>query len=258
MKRALLGLAVVTTLSMLGGACGGGGKEQAKQITLGSVAFGDHGTKDVSASTTLTLEADDYYFSPTFLKGKPGQKLTVTLSNDSKATLHNLSIAQLEIDKDVPAKSKVDVEFTFPQSGVILFLCKYHTGQGMNGELLAGDATPQAAVAAAPSVKIVDSSLGKILTDGPTGLTLYTFKNDPPGKSTVSGNLANTWPPLIVAAGNAVPPAGLIGDLTLITRDDGAKQLAYKGQALYKFSRDSKAGDTTGNAVGNVWFAAAP
>ena len=51
----------------------------------------------------------------------------------------------LGIDKDVPAKGKIDIEVTFPASGVALFTCKYHAAQGMSGELLVGDASPQAA-----------------------------------------------------------------------------------------------------------------
>ena len=122
-------------------ACGG---SEGKELTLGSVKVSDHGTKDVSALSSLALEVDDYYFEPTFLRGKPGQALKVEIANES-STLHNFTIASLGIDKDISGKGKVAVDVSFPQSGVLLFVCKYHTGQGMNGELLVGDATPQPA-----------------------------------------------------------------------------------------------------------------
>jgi len=35
-------------------------------------------------------------------------------------------------------------------------------------------------------------------------------------------------------------------------------QVTYNGAPLYYFASDSKAGDVTGQGVGNVWFAATP
>lgn len=101
----------------------------------------DHGTKDVKNLTALDVEADDYYFEPTFLQGRPGQKLTLTIENES-ATLHNFSIPEQQIDKDISPRSKVIVRVMVPQSGTALFFCKIHGPLGMKGELLASDATP--------------------------------------------------------------------------------------------------------------------
>ncbi|MEO8186844.1 MAG: hypothetical protein ABI580_05700, partial [Burkholderiaceae bacterium] len=42
------------------------------------------------------------------------------------------------------------------------------------------------------------------------------------------------------------------------TRDDGAKQWAYKGQPLYQWANDKKPGDKTGDGVGGVWKIAKP
>ena len=230
-------------------ACGGG---DAKQLKLGDLTFADKGTKDASGAASIEVEVDNYYFEPTFLRGTAGQKLKLTVQNAS-TTIHNISVSSQPIDKDIPAAGKIEVEVAFPQSGVLLFLCKYHTIQGMNGELLTGSAAPQAAsfVTAAATVKVSDSSLGKILTD-PTGRTLYTFKGDVPGsgKSAVSGRTLESWPPLILTSGTPAKPEGLTGDLTLIDRDDGTKQVAYKGQPLYYYSRDANPGDTNGNGVG--------
>ena len=115
-----------------------------KSITLGGVTYADHGTKDVQNRSRLELEADDYYFSPTFLRGKPGQKLTLVVESEA-STLHNISIPALGIDKDIPPKGKVQVDVTFPASGVLAFSCKFHGPLGMNGQLLAGDAAPSGA-----------------------------------------------------------------------------------------------------------------
>jgi YVTN family beta-propeller protein len=113
-----------------------------QSITLGALTFADHGTKDVTGQAELDLEADDYYFAPTFLRGEPGQTLTLEVENES-GTLHNLSIPALQIDQDIPPKGTVKIEVTFPPSGVVPFFCKFHTALDMNGALLAGDAAPQ-------------------------------------------------------------------------------------------------------------------
>jgi YVTN family beta-propeller protein len=112
---------------------------KSKSITLGGVAYADHGTKDARNLSKLELEADDYYFSPTFLRGRPGQTLTLLVENEAR-TLHNISIPALGIDKDIPPKGKVQVDVTFPASGTLALSCKFHGPLGMNGQLLTGDA----------------------------------------------------------------------------------------------------------------------
>src|SRR2546426_1498934 len=112
---------------------------KSKSITLSGVNYADHGTKDVRNQSRLELEADDYYFSPTFLRGKPGQKLTLLMESEA-STLHNISIPALGIDKDIPPKGKVQFDVSFPASGGLAFFCKFHGALGMNGQLLTGDA----------------------------------------------------------------------------------------------------------------------
>ena len=114
-----------------------------KSITLGDLTFSNHGTKDVKGQGELDLEADNYYFEPTFLRGTPGQKIKLEIENDS-ATLHNFNIPEQNIDVNIPRKGKVVVEVAFPPSGAVRFFCKFHASRGMNGELLTGDAKPQA------------------------------------------------------------------------------------------------------------------
>ncbi|MER3420094.1 MAG: hypothetical protein C4290_06020 [Chloroflexota bacterium] len=121
------------------GACG---SKEANVLRLGNVTFADHGTQSVRGKTALELEADSNYFKPTFLRGDAGQQLTLTIENES-GVLHNFSIAGQRIDVDIPAKGKVQVTVTFPAMGAARFFCKYHADQGMNGELLVGDTTPQ-------------------------------------------------------------------------------------------------------------------
>jgi predicted lipoprotein with Yx(FWY)xxD motif len=93
---------------------------------------------------------------------------------------------------------------------------------------------------------------GSALVDG-KGMTLYVFDRDAAGKSNCNGPCATNWPPFAAAAG-----AKAAGDWTVVTRDDGAMQWAYKGKPLYAFSKDGKPGDATGDDFNHVWHIAAP
>ncbi|MCD0421237.1 hypothetical protein LOC51_28800 [Rubrivivax sp. JA1024] len=113
-------------------------------------------------------------------------------------------------------------------------------------------ATTAFAQAAAPA-KVADTAKGKALVDA-KGMTLYTFDKDTGGKSACNGPCATNWPPLMAAAS-----AQASGDWTVITRDDGAKQWAYKGKPLYAWTKDAKPGDTTGDGFLNgAWHIAKP
>jgi plastocyanin len=135
-KRVLSSLAVVLVLAVMATACGkeneneGGGGT----TTIAGQKANDHGTKDVSGETSAELEQDNFYFEPTILKGTPGQKLTIELSNEGSA-LHNFSIPDQSIDQDVQPDTKGEVAVTFPDSGTLVFFCKYHQSQGMVGAL---------------------------------------------------------------------------------------------------------------------------
>jgi predicted lipoprotein with Yx(FWY)xxD motif len=108
-----------------------------------------------------------------------------------------------------------------------------------------------AALAQTAPAKPADTAKGKALVDA-KGMTLYTFDRDAAGKSNCNGPCASTWPPL--AAADAKPS----GDWSIVTRDDGSKQWAYKTKPLYTFNKDAKPGDVAGDGVNNVWHIAAP
>jgi hypothetical protein len=65
--------------------------------------------------------------------------------NNEARTLHNLSIPAFGIDRDIPPQGQVQVDVTFPASGVLVFSRKFHGPLGMNGRLLASDAAPSEA-----------------------------------------------------------------------------------------------------------------
>ena len=102
---------------------------------------------------------------------------------------------------------------------------------------------------AAGPVKVTDGML-----TGISGMTLYTFDKDDTGsgKSVCNGPCATNWPPLM---GKQAPSGG---NYSVIQRDDGSSQIAYKGKPLYYWVKDGKAGDTTGDGVMGVWHTARP
>jgi len=105
--------------------------------------------------------------------------------------------------------------------------------------------TSVVAVAADAPAKMADGALV-----ASNGMTLYTFDNDKAGsgKSVCNGPCAGLWPPLM--ASSTDQPAG---DYSMVTRDDGSRQLAYKGKPLYFYKADVKAGDRTGDKFKDVW-----
>ena len=113
------------------------------------------------------------------------------------------------------------------------------------------------AMAVAASLNVAAQSAPVKAADGvltnSAGMTLYTFDKDTTGsgKSVCNGPCAANWPPLTAAA-----DAKASGDFSIVTRDDGARQWAYKGKPLYLWVKDAKPGDRTGDGVNNVWHVA--
>jgi predicted lipoprotein with Yx(FWY)xxD motif len=107
---------------------------------------------------------------------------------------------------------------------------------------------PMAFAQTAEPAKLGDTAKGKVLVDA-KGMTLYTLDRDTaPNKSTCNGQCATNWPPLMVSGDDKAS-----GDWTVVTRDDGAKQWAYKGKPLYFWKDDKKAGDADGDNRNNIW-----
>ena len=100
------------------------------------------------------------------------------------------------------------------------------------------------AVAADAALKKVDG----ILVDA-ASRTVYTFDKDAAnsGKSACSGPCAALWPPVAVGLTQPAVP------YSVISRDDGNKQLAYQGKPLYLYASDQKPGDRLRDGFKDIW-----
>ena len=92
------------------------------------------------------------------------------------------------------------------------------------------------------------------------GRSVYLYVLDEDGVSNCVDACTNNWPPLTVAAGTelaageGLDPA-LVGT---IERADGTLQVTYGGHPLYAFRRDTEAGHTRGQRLGDQFFLVSP
>jgi predicted lipoprotein with Yx(FWY)xxD motif len=126
------------------------------------------------------------------------------------------------------------------------------------GNSSAGSSSSSGAASSDAVLTTSDSDLGKVVVDA-DGRTVYVFDKDMPGSGTsaCTGDCLAKWPPVKAPAGDLTAD-GVTGEVGTITRDDGTKQVTLGGMPLYMFAGDSHAGDVTGQAVGDVWWALSP
>ena len=121
-------------------------------------------------------------------------------------------------------------------------------GEGVGGKWIVARGAPVAVSNHTTKGKIFIAHGSLVIVTGAAdtlhnNLTLYTFDKDSAGsgKSTCNGGCVGAWPPLYATA-----TAKAFGDFSIIARDTGEKQWAYKGKPLYFYVGDSAAGDVAG------------
>ncbi|MFD9323316.1 SCO0930 family lipoprotein [Streptomyces sp. NPDC060053] len=154
--------------------------------------------------------------------------------------------------------SSQNVGATAPAGGIAGVGVGTGVGSGVGSTASASAAGGAGAQSDGELAITANGELGKILTDG-GGKTLYRFDADTaePPKSNCDGDCATAWPPVSaddISAGDGIDKS-LLGE---VTRTDGTKQLTVAGWPAYYYAKDAKAGDTTGQGVGNKWFALTP
>lgn len=103
--------------------------------------------------------------------------------------------------------------------------------------------------------KAENPTLGKAVLTTTKGQTLYSLSAEKNGRFICTGSCLSVWHPLRVSSGTR--PTGPV-KLSTIERPEGGTQVTYRGKPLYRFSGDTKTGDTNGEGIKDVgtWHAA--
>lgn len=157
-RRAVAPLAALVLALTACGAGSSGGKASVGSSsgntggasTIAGLRANDHGTADVTGKSSVNVEADNYYFEPSVLKGTPGQKLTLHVVN-ATSTEHNFTIGAQHVDKDLDGHESASLAVTMPASGVLSFWCEYHKSVGMVGGLLVSGSASDAPAGSTPA-----------------------------------------------------------------------------------------------------------
>jgi len=99
----------------------------------------------------------------------------------------------------------------------------------------------------------------QILVD-PKGMSLYILTSDTADASACTGTCADNWPALL-SDDAPTAPSSATGKLAIVKTANGS-QVSYNGHLLYRFKRDAKPGDVTGEGIqgpkSGVWHVATP
>ena len=126
---------VLSVLALVAVACGSSSKSESTGTPPVSLTgtTNNHGTK--AASGSMEVELDDFYMEPTFIKAKPGEKITIEVKNEGKA-VHTFTSTDLgTVDEQLAAGTSKKITVTAPQSGQAVFFCRFHQSQGMQGAI---------------------------------------------------------------------------------------------------------------------------
>ena len=116
------------------------------------------------------------------------------------------------------------------------------------------------AVAAASSISVKQTSLGKTVVDA-NGRVLYLFEADERDRSTLSSAGQAIWP-LFTAATRPAAGVGVnASEITLIKSAGARSQVAYNGHPLYYYVGDQRPGQANGQGLkqfGALWYVLSP
>ncbi|MGI8411045.1 MAG: COG4315 family predicted lipoprotein [Solirubrobacteraceae bacterium] len=104
-------------------------------------------------------------------------------------------------------------------------------------------------------VLVRNSSLGRIIVDG-HGRTLYAFSADHAGDSTCTATCAHSWSSYTTMGRPTSGPGVKASLLGVNHAADGQSMVTYRGHPLYRFRKDARPGQITGedvSAFGGRW-----
>lgn len=110
--------------------------EQAPEatITVEGEELQFRGRSEVSGDGPTEVQAGNFFFEPTVLAGEPGQTVQVRVANDSDVA-HTFTLQDQDVDEVLQSGQSATASVTMPDSGQLVFVCRFHTAQGMRGAL---------------------------------------------------------------------------------------------------------------------------
>jgi predicted lipoprotein with Yx(FWY)xxD motif len=114
-------------------------------------------------------------------------------------------------------------------------------------------AATRATPAAAPSVRVAQTKLGRILVNA-QGRTLYLYMKDRGTKSACSRRCSQVWPPATVSGAPTAGPGVAAAKLTTTRGVDNSRQLVYNGHPLYTLTADVRPGQINGEGFLGTWY----
>ena len=164
---------------------------------------------------------------------------------------HKLLISTLLLGA-IPAFANADV-IVAPTDGVVLLGTVPIAADNVivldPGEAVVLTHTPAMNVGLVDIVGWGTTAIGPAWIDA-RGMALYNYDLDPIGQSACNGVCAADWPPLRAKAGMKG-----VDEWTVVARNDGTWQWAFRGHPLYTFVNDTVPGQVTGDGVSGFHLA---
>jgi plastocyanin len=135
--------ALLLAVGLVATACAGQEEKQnvragdSDNIIVAGESANDHGTEEVVGIPEFELELDEFFFRPTVLSGEAGQTISLELLNNG-GNVHTFTVDAANVDVEVQPGQNAFTKVTFPESGALLFYCRFHAGGGMRGGLSVG------------------------------------------------------------------------------------------------------------------------
>jgi plastocyanin len=143
MRKMLIAVTIVALVGTVG--CGKSKKSSSKSTATTAVGAPTteappvtlEGTVNNKGTTTLssgalTVTAQDFSFTPTFVKASAGATVAITLKNDGQ-NQHTFTIDSLSVDQVVQPGASATVNLRLPAGGTVAWYCRFHKGSGMQG-----------------------------------------------------------------------------------------------------------------------------
>ncbi len=109
--------------------------------------------------------------------------------------------------------------------------------------------TPAATVALIRSA--ANPTIGASVLTNAQGMTLYRLSGEQNGKFICTSSAClKDWHPVLVTG--ASTPTGTVSSLGTVKRPEDTVQVTYKGEPLYTFTADQKAGEANGQGIKDV------